>query len=157
MTYKAATTEFICRDNKSVYSLINSPVSMALPAFAAERRAAAHLLLSAVLQRPPLSIDTSCAPSTQQQNRRTPQRLSNDGTDRQTDRQTDARARPVVLLDQQCGAVGCNTVINEPSSKRPTSLQSDSQSAYTIINTKNCSLSIVLTATDQKPQKSLKR
>jgi len=25
------------------------------------------------------------------------------------------------------------------------------------INTKNCSLSIVLTATDQKPQKSLKR
>ena len=26
-----------------------------------------------------------------------------------------------------------------------------------IINTKNCSLSIVLTATDQKPQKSLKR
>jgi len=27
----------------------------------------------------------------------------------------------------------------------------------TIINTKNCSLSIVLTATDQKPQKSLKR
>ena len=29
--------------------------------------------------------------------------------------------------------------------------------AYTYINTKNCSLSIVLTATDQKPQKSLKR
>ena len=28
---------------------------------------------------------------------------------------------------------------------------------YTRINTKNCSLSIVLTATDQKPQKSLKR
>jgi len=27
---------------------------------------------------------------------------------------------------------------------------------YTYINTKNCSLSIVLTATDQKPQKSLK-
>jgi len=26
-----------------------------------------------------------------------------------------------------------------------------------LINTKNCSLSIVLTATDQKPQKSLKR
>jgi len=25
------------------------------------------------------------------------------------------------------------------------------------INTKNCSLSVVLTATDQKPQKSLKR
>jgi len=29
--------------------------------------------------------------------------------------------------------------------------------AYIDINTKNCSLSIVLTATDQKPQKSLKR
>jgi len=28
---------------------------------------------------------------------------------------------------------------------------------YILINTKNCSLSIVLTATDQKPQKSLKR
>jgi len=28
---------------------------------------------------------------------------------------------------------------------------------YHLINTKNCSLSIVLTATDQKPQKSLKR
>jgi len=26
-----------------------------------------------------------------------------------------------------------------------------------VINTKNCSLSIVLTATDQKPQKSVKR
>ena len=29
--------------------------------------------------------------------------------------------------------------------------------SYEVINTKNCSLSIVLTATDQKPQKSLKR
>jgi len=28
---------------------------------------------------------------------------------------------------------------------------------FILINTKNCSLSIVLTATDQKPQKSLKR
>jgi len=31
------------------------------------------------------------------------------------------------------------------------------QIGFTFINTKNCSLSIVLTATDQKPQKSLKR
>jgi len=62
---------------------------MALPAFAAERRAAARLLLSAVPRRPPLSIDTSCAPSAQQQNRRrTPQQLSNDGTDGRTDRRT---------------------------------------------------------------------
>ena len=40
------------------------------------------------------------------------------------------RAKPVVLLNQQCGAVGCNTVINERSSKMLSSLQSDSQSAY---------------------------
>ena len=31
------------------------------------------------------------------------------------------------------------------------------RNAIPLINTKNCSLSIVLTATDQKPQKSLKR
>jgi len=34
---------------------------------------------------------------------------------------------------------------------------SDSVSIYLLINTKNCSLSIVLMAMDQKPQKSLKR
>ena len=37
---------------------------------------------------------------------------------------------PVVLLDQQWVAVGCNTVINLPWTKRPISLQSHSQSAY---------------------------
>ena len=35
-------------------------------------------------------------------------------------------------------------------------LLGDPAGAVIIINTKNCSLSIVLTATDQKPQKSLK-
>jgi len=44
----------------------------------------------------------------------------------------------------------------------PTDLPDCDSTAYTTtivteINTKNCSLSIVLTATDQKPQKSLKR
>jgi len=53
-----------------------------------------HLLLSAVLRRPccwaqALSIDTSCPPGAQQQTRRTQQRLSNDGTDRRTDKRTD--------------------------------------------------------------------
>jgi len=36
-------------------------------------------------------------------------------------------------------------------------LKTDQPTAYVVINTKNCSLSIVLTAADQKPQKSLKR
>jgi len=49
---------------------------MTLPAFATERR------------RPPLSIDMSCHLGAQQQTRRTPQRLSNDGTD---DERTDGR------------------------------------------------------------------
>jgi len=43
---------------------------MSLPAFSAERRAAAQLLLSA--RQPPLSIDISCALGAQQQTRRTP-------------------------------------------------------------------------------------
>ena len=37
--------------NKSVFSLVNSAVNMTLPAFAAERRAAAPLLLSAGARR----------------------------------------------------------------------------------------------------------
>jgi len=37
------------------------------------------------------------------------------------------------------------------------SVTSEEQTFLRVINTKNCSLSIVLTATDQKPQKSLKR
>ena len=68
-----------CNNNKSVFSLINSAVNMALPTFPAERRAAA------------LSIDIACPRGAQLQTRRTPQRLSNDGTDRQTDRRTDGR------------------------------------------------------------------
>jgi len=51
-----------------------------LLAFAAERRAAASLLLDA--RRPPLSIDISRLHGVQQQTRRTPQLWSNDGTDR---------------------------------------------------------------------------
>jgi len=55
---------------------------MTLPAFAAERRAAAPLLLGA--RRPPLSIDISCSYS-QQQTSRTPLLPPND---RQTDGRT---------------------------------------------------------------------
>jgi len=58
---------------------------MELLEFAAERRAAAPLLLS---------IDISCLFSlygAQQQTRRTPLLRSNDGTDRQTDGRTDTR------------------------------------------------------------------
>jgi len=49
--------------------------------FAAERRAAALLLLGA--QQPSVSIDTSYLHCAQQQTRRTPQLGSNEGTDRQ--------------------------------------------------------------------------
>jgi len=52
---------------------------MALPAFAAERRAAAPLLLGA--RRPPPLIDISCPYCTQQQTRRTPLLRSIDGTE----------------------------------------------------------------------------
>jgi len=48
-----------------VFSLVNSAINMALPAFAAT-----PLLLGA--RRPPLSIDISCPHSAQQQTRRTP-------------------------------------------------------------------------------------
>ena len=67
----------------------------------------AHLLLSAVLQAPlllstgacswyttlrrQLSIDISCPQDAQQQTRRPPLLLPIDGTDRRSDRQTDAR------------------------------------------------------------------
>jgi len=54
---------------------------MTLATFTAVRRAAAPLLLGA--RRPPLSIDISCLHGVQQQTRRTPLLLSNDGT--QTD------------------------------------------------------------------------
>ena len=58
-------------------------MNVALLAFAAERRAAAPLLLGA--RSLPLSIDISRPHGAQQQTRRTPQRLSNDGTDGRTD------------------------------------------------------------------------
>jgi len=53
-------------------------------------------------------------------------------------------------------------VVQKPCSftRQSRSVQLDSLRlcrAIMMINTKNCSLSIVLTATDQKPQKSLKR
>jgi len=70
--------------NKSVFSLVNSAVNVTLPTFAAERRAAER-------RHPPLSIDTSCLRGAQQQTRRTPQRLSNDGTNRRAV----ARRRPL--------------------------------------------------------------
>jgi len=66
-----------------VFSLVISAVSMALPAFAAERRAAAPLLLGS--RRPPLSIDISCPHGAQQQTRRTLVLQSNNGTYRRTD------------------------------------------------------------------------
>jgi len=44
--------------NKSLFSFFTSAVNVTLPAFAAERRAAAPLLLGA--RRPPLLIDISC-------------------------------------------------------------------------------------------------
>jgi len=58
-----------------------------LLAFAAERRAAATLLLGT--SRPPLSIDISRPPGPQEQTRRTPRLWRNMGhTDRRTDRRT---------------------------------------------------------------------
>jgi len=63
-----------------VISLVSSAINMTLLAFAAERRAAAPLLLGAG------AIDVSCSRGAQQQTRRTPQRQSNDTTDRRTDR-----------------------------------------------------------------------
>jgi len=59
-----------------VFSLVNSAVSIALPAFAAGAVAAG---------RPALSIEISCWHAAQQQARRTPLLWSNDGTDRQTE------------------------------------------------------------------------
>jgi len=67
-----------------------SYVNITLPAFAAERRAAAPLL-HAERRRKQLSIDVSCRRGAEQQTRRTPLLLSNDGTDRQTDGRTRER------------------------------------------------------------------
>jgi len=57
-----------------VFSLVNLAVNMTLPAFAAERRAAAPLLLG----------DIFCPHGAQQQTRRTPLLRPNDGTDGRT-------------------------------------------------------------------------
>ena len=59
-------------------------VCVALPAFAAERRAAVTSLLLDAQQ----SIDISCPPGAQQQTRRMLQQRLIDGTDRQTDGRT---------------------------------------------------------------------
>jgi len=64
-----------------------------LLAFAAERRAAAPLLVGArgacrVRCVPPLSTDIACPQDAQQQTRRKPLVLSIDGTDRRTDGHT---------------------------------------------------------------------
>ena len=74
--------------HKSVLSVVNSAISMALCAFAAERRAAAPLILGARCL--PLSIDISGPHGDQQQTRHTPLLRSNDGTDGRRDGRTDA-------------------------------------------------------------------
>ena len=82
----------------SLFSVVNTAVNMALPAFAAERRAAARGSAPSLLRgHSPLWIDISCQHGTQQQTRHTPLLRSNDGTDGRTDtaylsyRQTGAR------------------------------------------------------------------
>jgi len=69
--YRGLTT------NRSVSSVVKSAVNMTLPAFAAAGR-----------RRSPLTIDISCSRGAQQQTRRTPQWLLNDGTHRRTGRRT---------------------------------------------------------------------
>jgi len=80
-----------------VFSLVNSAVSVA---FAAERYAAAPLLLGA--RRPPQSIDISCPHGAQQQTRRTPLLLSNDGTDGETDGHLTVTYTLLRILCGQC-------------------------------------------------------
>ena len=65
----------------SAFRLVNSVVSMTLPAFAAERRAAAPGCGAAAAGRPALSIDIFCAYGAQQQTRRTPLLRLSDWTD----------------------------------------------------------------------------
>jgi len=65
----------------SVFSLVNSAVNMTLPAFAAERRAAAPGCGAAAAGCPALSIDIFCAYGAQQQTRCTPLLRLTDGTD----------------------------------------------------------------------------
>ena len=69
---------------KFVFSLDNSAVNMALPAFAAERRAATHCcgaVAAGCARRRPPSIDICCPHGAQQQTRCTSLLRSNGGTD----------------------------------------------------------------------------
>ena len=70
-----------------MFSLTNSAVNMALPAFAAERRAAAPCCGAVAAGLPaPAAVDRYLCPrGAQQQTRRKPLPRSNDGTDRRTD------------------------------------------------------------------------
>jgi len=75
---------------------------MALPAFAAECRAAAPLLLGASRCRPISPV--RMALSTRQQTRRPPRLRSNDGSDKRTDGRTPDRCVDPVL--HTCGQAG---------------------------------------------------
>jgi len=77
---EADSKPFVSECNKSAFSLVNSAVNTALPAFVAECCSAAPLLPGA--RRPQLSLDISCPHGAQQQTRLTPLLRSNDGTDR---------------------------------------------------------------------------
>jgi len=65
----------------SVFSLVNSAVNMTLPAFAAERRAAAPGCGAAAAGRPAIARSIFCAYGAQQQTRRTPLLRLSDWTD----------------------------------------------------------------------------
>jgi len=88
-------------------SLLTAAVNLPLSAFAAERRAAAPLLLSAGQQ----SIDISCPPGAQQQTRRTPLLWSNDGTDRRTG--TRASHRPCFAYYAGSGNTAASVPVRE--------------------------------------------
>jgi len=77
----------MAQNERVCVQLPTSVVNVALPAFAAERRDTAPLLLSAGQQL----IDISCLPGDQQQTRSSGVQRANDGTDGQTDRRTPDR------------------------------------------------------------------
>jgi len=94
------------QSNKPVLSLVNSAVNMSLPAFAAERRAAAPCCGAVAAGRSPLSSDISSQHGAQQQTRRRTSLLrSNDGTDGQTD------TRPLHRPCYAYHAVSAKTVV----------------------------------------------
>ena len=87
------------KEQRVCLQLPTSADNVTLVAFAAERRAAAQLLLLLDARRPPLSIDISCQHGAQQQTRRT-SRLRANGTDRRTPyRYIDPTLR---ILYEQC-------------------------------------------------------